>query len=97
MTKPKLADALLENGKLEPIGTVAQRCLGTRPSRPTIWRWTKKGVTGGIRLRAVFCDGWRTTEAAFRDFLEKRTEAMLLDNEPVPDVSDDELRANGLL
>ena len=88
---------LLENGELEPIATIAQRITGQRPSRPTIWRWIRKGVAGGTKLPARFAmNVWRTTEAAFRDFLDRRSEAMLQPRETAT-VSDDDLRANGLL
>lgn len=88
---------LLETGELEPITTIAQRITGKRPSRPTIWRWLRKGVAGGVKLPARFAmNVWMTTEAAYRDFLDRRSEAMLATSEASP-VSDDDLRANGLL
>ncbi len=96
MTRENEAE-LLEAGELEPIATLAQRLTGQRPSRPTIWRWTRKGVAGGITLPARFAfNAWRTTEAAFRDFLDRRSEAML-QSETVPPATDDDLRAAGLL
>lgn len=89
---------LLKQGDLGPIATIAHRIEGRRPSRPTVWRWTRKGVAGGVRLDAIHTSvGWMTTEAAFRDFLDRRTEAMLQPRETVPPASDDDLRASGLL
>lgn len=91
---------LLKQGELEPIGTVAERVLGDRPSRPTLWRWLRRGVAGGIKLEAVHAlNGWRTTEAAFMNFLERRSEAMLQPRNPdlIPEADDDTLRETGLL
>lgn len=88
---------LLETGELGPVETIAYRVTGTRPSRTTTWRWVKRGVGGGIRLQAVlYLDRWMTTEAAFREFLHRRTEAAL-QPQTVPPASDDDLRAAGLL
>ena len=88
----------LLKGDLRPVATIAERITGQRPSRPTIWRWLRKGVAGGVTLEAVPCNGaWLTTEAAFRDFLSRRATAALQPRETVPPVDDDDLRANGLL
>lgn len=65
---------LLEQGELEPVNTICQRRLGKRVSPATIWRWTRKGVRGGIKLQASYaCGCWCTTEAAFAWFIEAQT------------------------
>ena len=75
-----------------------RKLTGNRPARPTIWRWMRKGVAGGVTFKAVPIYGqWRTTEAAFRDFLDRRAEAMLQPRNPAPAVDDDTLRDAGLL
>ncbi len=89
---------LLENGELKPIGTIAKQITGQRPSRPTIWRWLRKGVAGGVTLDAVSVfNTWHTTEAAFRDFLRRRSEAMLRPQDKTPQPNEDELNGNELL
>jgi hypothetical protein len=89
---------LLETGELLPVGTIAQRVTGQRPSRCTLWRWIQRGVQGGVKLRAVpYLNFWQTTEAAFRDFLARRAESALAPREAVTPASDDDLRAAGLL
>jgi hypothetical protein len=89
---------LLKTGELGPVETIAHRVTGTRPSRTTSWRWVKRGVGGGIRLPAIlYLDRWMTTDAAFKDFLFRRTEAALKPRESIPPASDDDLRAAGLL
>lgn len=95
---------LLREGPLEPIPDVAERETGHRPSRQTGWRWRIEGVAGGIKLLCVPVGGiWKTTEAAFLDFLQKRADAM---NTPpserrsaeTPTEADDaSLRSAGLL
>jgi hypothetical protein len=88
---------LLKNGELHPIANVAEKVAGKRPSRPCIWRWLRKGVRGEV-LDGINVNGsWHTTEAAFRDFLARKSAAMLLPRETVPPASDDDLRAAGLL
>ncbi|UBM33762.1 DUF1580 domain-containing protein [Bremerella sp. TYQ1] len=68
---------LLQNGDLLPVASVAEQITGQRPSRPTVWRWLRNGVSGGVRLQAVPIYGkWHTTNAAFRDFLNRRAESM---------------------
>lgn len=67
---------LLHQGPLEPIVIVAERHLGERPSGTTIWRW-RKGLSSGIKLPAIHAlNGWRTTSAAFLNFLERRSEVL---------------------
>ena len=88
----------LLSGPLEHVATVAKRRTGQRPHPSSIWRWVKKGLQGGsIRLAAIYHGGyWQTTDAAFDAFLKAQTEAAL-SQAPADDVSDDELRAAGLL
>jgi hypothetical protein len=53
----------LESEQLRPVVEVAAGVLGNRPSKPTVWRWCRKGNRGG-RLEAAFVNGkWRTTRA----------------------------------
>ena len=88
---------LLRNGDLLPVATVAEHVTGQRPSRPTIWRWLRQGVSGGITLDAVPIYGqWHTTQAAFRHFLRQRSEAMRQPRDTGPS-TDDDLRTQGFL
>lgn len=92
----------LENEQLRPVVDVAAQVLGKRPSKPTIWRWCRKG-NRGERLEAAFISNkWRTTRAAFIRFLERQTAAQLEEPKarvpkPVCDASDEVLVAEGLL
>lgn len=94
-----MGEELLKSGKLEPITDIAQRITGERPSRPTMWRWTRKGCRGVVLPAQFAMNGWRTTEAAFRWFIAQRTEVMLQPRATatVPSVDDDALHAAGLL
>lgn len=95
-------DQLCNSGTLEPVAVVAERVTGSRPSPPTIYRWCRKGLAGGkVRLSSVLHGGcWRTTDAAFREFLTDQTNrkeeaqggAVL-----VVDDSDEAFRRAGLL
>jgi len=86
------------DGQLEPVATIAQKRTGKRPSRPTVWRWIKKGVCQGVTLDAVHAGQWMTTAKAFDDFLARQTEAMLQPRKnTLPTATDDSLRAAGLL
>ena len=88
----------LEADDLRPVATVARDRTGKRPSPASIWRWIHKGNRGG-KLEAVFLTGvWHTTAAAFADFIRRQTAAALgASDRPSQGVTDDELRANGLL
>ena len=85
------------DGQLEHVATVAKKRTGKRPSPATVWRWCRKGVKGGIKLTAVYASGyWQTTDAAFDEFLARQTNYALTPD-PSPEVSDDDLKAAGLL
>ena len=88
----------LLSGVLSHVAMIAKQRTGRKPSPATIWRWCKKGLRGGsIRLQAIYHGGyWQTTDAAFNEFLKRQTDAAL-SQAPADDVSDDELRAAGLL
>jgi len=67
-----------------------------------VWRWILKGVCGGtVKLEAVRCGRqWRTTDAAFDDFLRAQTAAALSRGQhasDIPDADDAALEAAGLL
>lgn len=90
----------LPAGQFNRVPTIAQQRTSQRPSPATVWRWCKKGLRGGrIKLRAIYHSGqWHTTAEAFDEFLNAQTEAAFSQNEkPVEDVSDADLRAQGLL
>ena len=85
----------------------ARRVLPQAPSPPTFWRWRVRGVAG-IRLQSWVVGGRiYTTEAAFREFIRQTTEARATVRVPqveptsparrLPRVSDEQLRAAGLL
>ncbi len=97
MTTAHLPTAL--EGKIEPVATVAFRKTGRRPSPPTVWRWTKKGVRGQkVKLQAVFHGGcWQTTPEAFDQFIADQTAAALGEHEESDNASDADLIAAGLL
>ena len=94
-----IVSELLLLGDLKPIATLAKKITGEHPSRQTTWRWIHKGVAGGVKLEAVPCinGAWKTTEAAFYDFLSRRAEARLKPRETAPSATDADLRAAGLL
>jgi len=97
---PQSPTSHLLDGQLEHVATVAKRRTGKRPHPSSIWRWVKKGVRGGsIKLAAIYHAGyWQTTDAAFDAFLNQQTQAALDSHQaPADDVTDDELRAAGLL
>ena len=92
----------LLSGQLSPVSKVVETRTGKRPTPAAIWRWCRKGLRGGtIKLEAIHNSGtWMTTPAAYDDFLRRQTEAALAesgDAPEIPDVSDDDLRAEGLL
>ena len=97
MAACKPATDLLQ-GELAHVATVAKERTGKRPSPATVWRWCKKGLRGGsIKLRAIYHSGyWQTTPAAFDAFLNAQTQAAMV-IESADDVSDDDLKAVGLL
>lgn len=94
MTQALLPEIL--SGQLLPVELIANRRTGKRPSRATVWRWIKRGVSGG-KLDAAFHGQWMTTTEAFDDFLARQTEAMMEPRETVPPASDEDLLAAGLL
>jgi hypothetical protein len=38
---------------LSPVLPLIRAKLGVSPSPATLWRWVNRGVSGGVRLRAV--------------------------------------------
>lgn len=83
----------LKQGPLRPIADIAERRTGHRPVRQTGWRW----IHAEEPLRAVFVRGrWMTTEAAFDDFLQRRSEAQLRPRSAGSDDADD-LKEAGLI
>jgi hypothetical protein len=89
---------LLKDGDMLPVATIAEHVTGQRPSRPTIWRWTHKGVSGGVTLDAVPIYGqWQTTKAAFHDFLRRRSDSVLRSRQTVSLAADADPPADGLL
>jgi hypothetical protein len=91
----KLPESL--RGQLDPVSIVAKRRTGRKPSKPTIWRWVRKGIRGRVKLQAVCHSGtWFTTPEAFDQFLMAQTNAALADPPPDSD-EDDRLREAGLL
>jgi hypothetical protein len=99
-----LPDKLPESlrGQLDPVAIVAKRRTGRKPSKPTIWRWCKRGCRG-VRLEAANHSGqWYTTAEAFDQFLAGQTAAALAAPDPERQATDraaedDELREAGLL
>lgn len=91
-------ESKLLEGTLEHVAVVAKRRTGKRPHPSSIWRWVKKGVRGGsIKLKAIYHSGyWQTTEAAFNAFLQAQTDAAMNQNDD-GSVTDEELKAAGLL
>jgi len=64
---------------IEAANRIPGRRYGKRISVGTVWRWCKRGVRGGIRLRSVLVGGQRcTTEQWLKEFIE----AMNQDAEP---------------
>jgi hypothetical protein len=52
-------------GKLTPIAIIAQQVTDKRPSRPTIWRWVRKGVAGAGRLHVKLLSHQNFFEVGF--------------------------------
>ena len=90
---------ILREGNLQPVATVAHQLTGRRPSPPTIHRWVRIGVGGGVKLTVAYHAGkWMTTTVAFNQFLAEQTAARMASYESESDAaSDDDLRAVGLL
>lgn len=88
-------------GTLEPVVTVAERRIGSRPAPSTLWRWCRKGLKGGrIRLNAVYVNKrWMTTDQAFDQFLVEQTESELNvdQHRNINSDVDEQLREAGLL
>ncbi len=60
----------------------AAKLLPEPPSPVTMWRWTSKGVNGGIRLATVKCGSKSlTSKEALNAFINAQTAA----NQPSPD------------
>lgn len=91
-------DALLDRGQLARVSIIAERRTGRRPAPSTVWRWAQKGLRGGqVRLACLFHSGaWMTTPAAFEQFIADQTR-LQVETSSEHDVTDDELRAGGLL
>lgn len=96
------ADPLLLVGNLEPIGPVARRYCGRDVSAMTLLqRWVRQGISDGaggrIKLAAAFVGNrWLTTDAAFREFVARRTVARLRGSGPVHATAE-ELQAEDLI
>ncbi len=89
--------------KLIEVRKLASKVFGNAIAPNTCYRWIRTG-SNGVQLEAIKAGRkWLTTEAAFNEFLQARTEAAL-DADPVPDagngvaddVSQEELEAVGL-
>jgi len=84
----------LSQGALAPVADVAEERTGHRPVRQTVWRWLREEPP----LRGLFVDGrWKTTPAAFDDFLSRRSEAQLAKKVAPAEASDADLKSAGLL
>lgn len=88
---------------LQEVRTLAKSAFQTRISPATLYRWIRQGANGS-RLEAVKIGRkWFTTPDRFRHFVElqtataTRTTDTTTDEGVVRDVSDDELRACGLI
>ena len=91
---------------LHEVRTLANKAFQKRISPPTAYRWIKDGANG-CKLDAVKVGRkWFTTENRFREFVEAQTKAATAaqssaedtDGSGMPDdVTEDELRACGLL
>ncbi|HCS50950.1 helix-turn-helix domain-containing protein [Rubinisphaera sp.] len=91
---------------LQEVRTLAGKAFQKRISPATLYRWIRRGANGS-RLEAVKLGRkWFTTEDRFREFVEAQTEAATAaqsstedtDGSGMPsDVTEDELRACGLL
>ncbi|WP_437231056.1 DUF1580 domain-containing protein [Planctomicrobium sp. SH661] len=88
---------ILQND-LQPVATIAKQITGHRPSPPTVTRWIRLGVGGGIKLPAIYhCGKWMTTPEAFTQFLTQQTAARMATSETADDATDADLIAAGLL
>lgn len=84
---------------LQEVRTLAKSAFQSRISPATLYRWIRKG-SHGCRLDAVKIGRkWFTTPERFQKFVEAQTEAatQIEPSATQNDVSDDELRACGLL
>lgn len=94
-----LLPAILQTGDLQPVAVVAKEVTGRRPSPPTVTRWIRSGVGGGVTLAAVYHVGkWMTNRAAFEQFIAAQTAARMSPKESDMDsATDAELQSIGLL
>ena len=97
---------IANNDPLQPVDIVFRTIANWRPSPSTRWRFIKRGLAGPngerILLPVVYVGRKpHTTRTAVLQWLDKVTEARLAkidrSQERSDDVSDDELRAAGLL
>ncbi|WP_437203491.1 DUF1580 domain-containing protein [Planctomicrobium sp. SH664] len=91
------AIAVRDGVQLEPVNSICKRIIGKRVAPSTLWRWIKTGIRGG-KLEAVHVNGtWHCTAEAFADFINRQTAAQFAAREHSEDVTDEQLRAEGLL
>jgi hypothetical protein len=84
---------------MEPLAGLVERKLGKRLSPCALWRWHRKGLRGGIRLRVMrigrglfSCDDW------WNEFASKLNTEDPVFAVPIPPAATEaELRAAGLL
>ena len=86
---------------LSPILPLLRTRLGVSPSPATVWRWVNRGVSGGVRLRAVRV-GKRlfSSEQWVAEFINGQQPTSPTPTSPSSPRTDDEraaLRAAGLL
>lgn len=88
---------------LQEVRTLARAAFQSRIAPATLYRWIRKG-SHGCRLEAVKIGRkWFTTPDRFRAFVAAQTAAAAPADQAAPvrsgsgDVSDDELRACGLI
>lgn len=64
----------------EAARMIPSRKKGKRVDVNTLWRWCKRGVAGGLRLRSVVVGGVRyTTKKWLAEFIEARSSASVVD------------------
>ncbi len=88
---------------LQEVRTLAKSAFQTRIAPATLYRWIRQGANGS-RLEAIKIGRkWFTTPDRFREFVDAQTAAATrtadttADAAVARDVTDDELRACGLL
>jgi hypothetical protein len=69
-------DSVSDDEKLLPVPTAVESVTGFRPTPSTAWRWTKKGVAGGQKLKTAILGGRPvTTQKWVREFIAASTAA----------------------